>query len=74
MDDFDNIINKLENMNTRFPHLSTLWKIYLIKKKQQLDEQIKVCDNIFSMMQQDDVDINIQTILLLQTICNPEYT
>jgi len=66
--DFDETIAKIERMNSKFPHISTLWKNYLNIKKQHLEKQIAACNMMFSMMERDNVDITIPTFIMLYCI------
>ena len=44
------------------------------KKKEHLESQILACNTMFSMMENDNVDITIPTLLLLYLIYNRELT
>jgi len=73
MEDFDNTIIKLERMSSTHPQLSTLWKNYLCIKKTHFEQQLILCNNIFSMIEQDtidNIDIPLPTLLLLYFIYN----
>lgn len=74
MENYDEILMKLERNKDKFPHLSSIWKNYLIKKKEHLESQILACNTMFSMMENDNVDITIPTLLLLYLIYNRELT
>tara|TARA_B100001769_G_C21728882_1_gene400580 strand:- start:87 stop:317 length:231 start_codon:yes stop_codon:yes gene_type:complete len=73
MDDFDNTINSLERFKERSPVLSSIWKNYLLIKKQHLEKQIGACNTMMQMMENDGVDITLPTIFLLHLIYNQDY-
>ena len=68
--EFDNLINKIENLNHKFPNLCALWKNYLILKKKHLEKQIDACNIMFSMIEKDGTDITIPTFMILYMIYN----
>tara|TARA_Y100000992_G_scaffold299618_1_gene266690 strand:+ start:3608 stop:3832 length:225 start_codon:yes stop_codon:yes gene_type:complete len=74
MEKYQELMNKLERNKQRFPHLSSLWKNYLIKKKEHLESQIIACDTMFNMMEKDNTDITVPTFLILYMIYNRQLT
>lgn len=58
---FNALIDKLSN-NTTHPNLSKLWKEYILLKKENLENAILECDNLFNSL--DDLpDLNYDTML-----------
>tara|TARA_B100001175_G_C19274184_1_gene525623 strand:- start:188 stop:412 length:225 start_codon:yes stop_codon:yes gene_type:complete len=74
MEAFDQTINNLERFKEKSPVLSSIWKNYLLIKKQHLEKQINSCNTMITMAEQDGVDITLPTIILLHLIYNQEYT
>lgn len=74
MEKFDQTITSLERFKTQSPVLSSLWKNYLLIKKDHLEKQITNCNVMMEMMENDGVDITLPTIILLHLIYNQEYT
>ena len=55
MEAFDQTINNLERFKERSPVLSSIWKNYLLIKKQHLEKQINSCNTMITMAEQDGV-------------------
>tara|TARA_B100001093_G_scaffold464907_1_gene482212 strand:- start:936 stop:1166 length:231 start_codon:yes stop_codon:yes gene_type:complete len=73
MENFNTTINSLERFKEKSPVLSSLWKNYLLIKKQHLEKQISACNTMMEMMENDGVDITLPTIICLHLLYNQDY-
>ena len=64
MNNFDKLIDELENKKTTHPQIATLWQAYLITKRNQLDKLIEQGNLVLDLLEQQD-DIPMITLLLL---------
>ncbi len=64
LNDFDRILNQLEERKTRFPNICTVWSKYLEIKKEKLENAISDTNNMLRMMDTMETDMSHEAILL----------
>ena len=74
MELFNNVIEELERRQTTQPQLTTLWKNYLLIKKNDLEEQVTRCNNMLSCIRDTDEDISVSSLLLMRLTLSHEHT
>jgi len=65
-DNFNNILQILEEKKDKYPNLTTLWKSFLVKQYKQLTDTLNECKELFSNIENNiQTDMDQKTILLL---------
>lgn len=74
MNELENTLNKtikkLDTLSEKSPQLCCFWKNYLTIKKTDLEKQIDYCNTIITMIENENIEIPISTIITLYTINN----
>ena len=74
MELFNDVIDELERRQRTQPQLTTLWKNYLLIKKNDLEEQVTRCNNMLSCIRDTDEDISVSSLLLMRLTLSHEHT